>query len=119
MAAPGGPLGGERRSPGSFTQNTGVVVDGAQQIIDTRALEIAVRAQGNIENHEKLCGERYQRIIEHQQASIVDRAALRREISDRFKDLYKFLWRIALAVLGAFAGGFFFLAWQAIRSAPG
>lgn len=101
-----------------------------QDGIDTRALELATQALARIDAHEKTCTERWRESFEaqrHTNAAIADLhkstsasmatmqsttagaiSALSTEISQKFRELYNFNWRIALGLivcLGAAASG--------------
>lgn len=64
------------------------------------AYMVANAAMAKIESHEKLCGERYRQIVSNQNVSAQDREKLRAMISDRFHNLYGFLWKITFSVVG-------------------
>lgn len=63
------------------------------------AYMVANAAMMRLEQHEKLCGERYKQIVANQNLSTQDREKLRDMISQRFKDLYGFLWKITLSIV--------------------
>jgi hypothetical protein len=74
------------------------------------AYEVANTAMVRFEQHEILCGERYQQIVMNQNLSAQDRDKMRELISQRFKDLYGFMWAIAIAIIGTLVtvcGGLF------------
>ncbi len=71
---------------------------------DEAAYDIANAAMDRIEQHEKLCGERYAQIVSNQNIGSQDRTILRELMSDKFEKLYGFLWKITFSFIGLLVG---------------
>jgi hypothetical protein len=71
----------------------------AQKQLDTRALELAARAEQRIVSHERECEHRQVEIIAKLDAQKTDRDSLRGEIKESLRGIYGILWKAAGALI--------------------
>ena len=74
------------------------------------ALEVAQRAEGKIDTHERICAERYERILENQADGKKDRELLWVALKDGFTEIRAIITKAAMGLIAALFGVVMLLA---------
>jgi hypothetical protein len=67
-------------------------------------MAVALRAERKIDNHEKICAERYERILENQVDGKAEREKLWASVTDGFKEIRTLVIKAGFGVIAALGG---------------
>jgi hypothetical protein len=67
-------------------------------------MAVALRAESKIDNHERLCAERYERILENQEDGKADRTKMWKAINGGFAEVRTLVIKAGFGVIAALGG---------------